>query len=104
MNVNYFQPSLKLSSKERDGGNVKRVYEQAATPYQRLRANPHSSEKLKKEQQALFDSLDPLGLLTELEKLQAEFWTTAVPVLESPSQQVLKRFLSAATAEAITIN
>lgn len=93
--VNYFQPSLKLSSKERDGGNVKRIYEQAATPFQRLMGSTAISEETKRKQQKRFESLDPVMLLGELEKLQSRFWSTAVPVQAGASREVLQRFISA---------
>lgn len=34
--INFFQPSMKLLQKERDGGKVTRHYHTAATPHQRL--------------------------------------------------------------------
>ena len=91
--VNFFQPSLKLSSKERDGGNVKRIYDAASTPYQRIIGSSHVLSETKMDLGKLFDSMDPLLLLTELERLQAEFWSTAVPVNEAPSQSILKQFI-----------
>jgi hypothetical protein len=97
--VNYFQPSLKLSSKERDGGNVRRIYERAATPYQRLVGSAHASPEAKRKQEKLFHSLDPVVLLTDLEKLQSEFWSTAVPVQESASHRMLKRFIQASAPQ-----
>jgi hypothetical protein len=36
--VNFFQPSLKLRLKERDGGKVRRTYAPAQTPYQQVLA------------------------------------------------------------------
>ena len=36
--VNFFQPASKLISKERDGAKVKKKYDEAQTPYQRLLA------------------------------------------------------------------
>ncbi|MBA3855379.1 MAG: transposase [Cyanobacteria bacterium PR.3.49] len=93
--VNYFQPSLKLSSKEREGGNVRRIYEQAATPYQRLIGSAHVPQETKQKQQAHFDSLDPVMLLTELEKLQAEFWSTKIEISEGAGLKVLKQFVRA---------
>lgn len=93
--VNFFQPSLKLSSKERDGGNVRRIYQAAATPYQRLIASAHVGLETKKELEKCFGSLDPVALLAELEALQAEFWSTAVPVQEARGQSILKEFIRA---------
>jgi hypothetical protein len=39
--ANYFQPLMKLKSKERNGSQVKKTYHAAQTPYQRLRASSH---------------------------------------------------------------
>jgi hypothetical protein len=36
--VNFFQPTSKLISKERDGAKVKKAYDTARTSYQRLLA------------------------------------------------------------------
>ncbi len=36
--ANFFQPALKLQRKERDGATVRRHYDTAQTPYQRVLA------------------------------------------------------------------
>lgn len=92
--VNFFQPSLKLSRKERDGGNVKRIYERAATPYQRIIGSSHIKPETKAKLKKLFDSLDPVVLLSELERLQTEFWSTAVPVEDDGQKRILKQLLA----------
>jgi hypothetical protein len=38
---NFFQPVMQLQQKTRDGANVRKVYDAAATPYRRLLASPH---------------------------------------------------------------
>lgn len=96
--INFFQPSLKLSSKEREGGNVKRIYERAATPYQRLMESVHVSLGAKQELERQFESLDPVDLLTKMEALQSEFWSTAVTVQESASQAAIKQLVKATVA------
>ena len=45
--VNFFQPSLKLVSKEREGSKVKKKYDQAKTPYQRVLESEQVSEEVK---------------------------------------------------------
>jgi hypothetical protein len=42
--VNFFQPSFKLAGKVRDGAKVTKRYHAPATPYQRLMADPRTSE------------------------------------------------------------
>lgn len=75
--VNFFQPTYKLIGKvsyrslgiERKGS--RRIYDQPATPYARLNSLPDGmiDEKTKQELQALYESLNPLTLLTRIETL-----------------------------------
>ena len=85
--VNGFQPSMKLQTKERDGSKVRRTYDQAQTPMQRLLASavlpPHKQHELLR----ITDAVDPLRLLTQLEHLQKALWRHAVkPDMASASQ------------------
>lgn len=75
--VNFFQPSLKLLSKTRDGAKVAKKYDKAKTPYQRVLASPHISEEIKNRLREKYNKLDPLELLNRLEKLQDIFWKHA---------------------------
>lgn len=75
--VNFFQPSLKLVSKKRDGSKVTKKYDIAKTPYQRILASAHISEDVKKNLKEQYINLDPLELLKNLEKLQSSFWKYA---------------------------
>jgi len=95
--INFFQPSAKLIAKSREGGRVSKKYEEAKTPYRRVLELAYVSEEKKAELQKLFNTLDPVLLLSEIERLQAEFWSTAVnnnvqlPVantLSSPAQSI----------------
>lgn len=92
--INFFQPSLKLSSKERDGGNVRRRYEKAATPYSRICESSNIDSKTKKRLKQMFESLDPIVLLADLEMQQSCFWSTAVQVQEGPAQKIFRKFVS----------
>jgi hypothetical protein len=76
--INYFQPSLKLASKDRDGGRVHRHYEKARTPYERVLQNTEVGAQSKLALTKQFERLDPVALLARIEILQNEFWTTAV--------------------------
>jgi hypothetical protein len=75
--VNFFQPSLKLLSKKREGAKVTKKYDKAKTPYQRLMLSSHLTldEKDKLKQQ--YDQLDPVELLKKLVDLQNNFWKHA---------------------------
>lgn len=71
--VNFFQPSLKLLSKHRDGAHVNRKYDQAKTPYQRVLASEvDATIKIRLTQQ--YQELDAVVLLTEIQKLQNQLW------------------------------
>lgn len=75
--VNYFQPTLKLLCKQRDGGRTVKTYEVAQTPYQRVLSMPNLAESTKASLREEFESLDPVQLLRQIEQLQAALWRTA---------------------------
>ena len=75
--VNFFQPSMKLSKKSRDGSKVKKLYDIAQTPYQRLVKSDTTEKHIRVELDALYQKLDPVELLRQLEKLQDAFWRHA---------------------------
>lgn len=75
--VNYFQPSLKLKSKMRDGSQVSKRYDPAKTPAQRLLINSELSHELKNGIESQYKILDPVALLQKIESLQSEFWSLA---------------------------
>src|SRR6266567_3635079 len=76
--VNCFQPSMKLQTKEREGSKVRRTYDQAQTPMQRLLASDVLSAKKQQELLRITEALDPLPLLTQLEHLQKALWRHAM--------------------------
>lgn len=81
---NFFQPCMKLLSKQRQGCKVKKFYDTAKTPYQRLLTAAHISEGIKQDLQKKYESLDPLCLLKELERLQKQLWQYAWQDLKVP--------------------
>jgi hypothetical protein len=76
--VNCFQPSMKLATKQREGSHVRRTYDQAQTPMQRLLASGIVAEAKQQELQRITEALDPMRLLTQLEQLQKALWRHAV--------------------------
>lgn len=68
--TNFFQPTMKLVEKKRVGSKVKKKYDQAKTPYQRvlesLYVSQESKEKLKQE----YAKLNPVELKRKITKLQ----------------------------------
>ena len=59
---NFFQPVMKLVSKERIGGKIKRKYDIPQTPYQRLIASKQIPEESERELEAIYLSLNPAQL------------------------------------------
>ena len=76
--VNFFQPSLKLEWKHRDGAHVTRRYQTAQTPYQRVLQSDVPG-RVKSQLTRQYRKLDAAGLLSEVQALQQELWGFAVP-------------------------
>lgn len=73
---NYFQPSQKLISKTRIGAKVKKKYDTAATPAQRLIARKDTPKATKKLLQDTFRQLNPVALLRSVNQLVEELYDT----------------------------
>jgi hypothetical protein len=59
---NFFQPVMKLASKERIGGRVKRRYDIPRTPYQRLIESGQIPEEAKRQLEDVYLNLNPAEL------------------------------------------
>ena len=59
---NFLQPVMKLVSKERIGGSVKRKYDTPKTPYQRLMDSGQISGETRKQLETVYLSLNPAQL------------------------------------------
>ena len=78
---------MKLQTKEREGSKVRRTYDQAQTPMQRLLASLALSLTKQQELLRITEAMDPLRLLTQLEHLQKALWRHAItPETTSASQ------------------
>jgi hypothetical protein len=75
--VNFFQPSVKLIAKKREGSHVSYKYDQAQTPYQRVLAADTIPDEVKDTLTSQFAALDPVGLLGHIDRLQDELWVYA---------------------------
>ena len=67
---NFFQPTMKLKSKARVGGRIRRQYDEPRTPYQRLLQSGQLTRRAKKELQALYESLRVTELRKSIEQLR----------------------------------
>jgi hypothetical protein len=72
--VNFFQPVMKLISKERVGSKVKKHYDVAKTPYHRVLESDHVSKESKDGLRKQYAELNPAALLRDIETLQQELW------------------------------
>lgn len=59
---NFFQPVMRLESKERDKGHIKRKYQKAKTPYRWLMDSPETPLAVKKKLETEYNSLNPAEL------------------------------------------
>jgi hypothetical protein len=75
--VNFFQPSLKLISKSREGSKTTKKYDDAKTPYQRILLSKDASTEVKKSLTEQYINLDPIKLKDEIDTLQKELWSLA---------------------------
>ena len=80
---NFFQPSMKLQSKERHGARVKKRYDKARTPYQRLLDSNFISDEAKAQLRARYHLLNPAQLKRKIERLQQKLVATASNILMS---------------------
>ena len=76
--VNCFQPSMKLLSKQRDGKKVRRVYDAAKTPLQRLLLSGVLPAQKQQELLEVAHTLDPIRLFQQVEQLQQAIFRWAV--------------------------
>lgn len=74
--VNFFQPSMKLIEKHRKGAKVKKKYDKAKTPYQRLKESGILTPEKEKELDKIYRSLNPMGLRKQILKLQIKLSRT----------------------------
>ena len=72
--MNYFQPMRKLVSKERVAGKVRKRYDEARTPYQRLIASQALSADKAESLWRRYEWLNPVRLRAEVEAGLEKLW------------------------------
>lgn len=72
--TNFFQPSVQLVSKQREGGKVTKRYDVAQTPYQRMLVAPTVKESVKESLRAEYLALNPAAIRREIEVEQDALW------------------------------
>jgi hypothetical protein len=79
LHVNFFQPVQKLVAKHREGARVRRVFDRAQTPYQRLCASGVLTPPRRANLEKLYQSLNPLQLRRDLDAALDRLWARAAP-------------------------
>ena len=74
LHVNFFQPVMKLESKTRIGSKVRKKYDKAQTPYQRILASPHVDQIAKDQLAELYLTLNPLELQRRINSNLDKLW------------------------------
>ena len=89
--VNCFQPSMKLVSKQIEGRKIRRTYDTAKTPLQRVISSGVVPSTQQQELRAIGKAFDPLRLFQQVEQLQqatfrfeANLLSVSQPTLTSP--------------------
>lgn len=67
---NFFQPTMKLAEKIRDGGKIHRKYDEPRTPYHRLIESGQISATTRKRLQTQYESLNAAKLRRQIEDLR----------------------------------
>ena len=75
--VNFCYPSQKLVEKTRQGARLRRKYDAAQTPYQRVLAAAEVPEAVKERLRRQFEELNPVALRLEAERLFERFRLSA---------------------------
>ena len=73
--TNYFQPSMRLVSKTRNGAKVTKKYDMPKTPYRRLMENQAIGRKAKRVMKEEYETLNPVQLKRKIIKLQGRLFT-----------------------------
>lgn len=87
--TNFFQPTMKLKSKERVGSRVTKRYDEAQTPYQRVLAAAQVSEAEKQRLRAKYKTLNPAALKRKLMRLQERLLKSTAST--KPARQRLRQ-------------
>jgi hypothetical protein len=75
--VNFFQPVMKLVSKTKHGARVRKVYDIAQTPYQRLLRSGVLTPAKQSDLAATYHGLNPVRLLGQINGYLEQLWKLA---------------------------
>ncbi len=81
--INCFQPSMKLQAKEVDGERIRRIYDPAKTPLQRLLLSGVLSDAQQEDLLTVAGAFDPIRLLAHFKELHQALLHLADPTHEA---------------------
>ena len=87
---NFFLPTMKLEAKERSGSRVKKRYDKAQTPYQRVLASPQVSKADQLRLKEKYATLNPAALKRKIDRLQQRLLLSTSPTRHLPKRQPKK--------------
>lgn len=93
LHVNFLQPSVKLIRKTRHGARVRKVYDTAQTPYQRLLKAGVLTDSKKAELATVYGHLNPPGILKQINQNVDALWRLKDSLSgenTAPSQEVIR--------------
>lgn len=79
---NFCLPTIRLKSKERVEGHIKRKYDKPSTPYQRLMESDQIPRQTKRELRTIYESLNPAALYRRITALREELEEVSAGKLE----------------------
>lgn len=97
--TNFFLPTMKLVAKERVGSRVKKRYDKAQTPFQRVLAAPQVSKADKQRLKETYSRLNPAALKRKIDRLQQRLLQTASSTKQLPARPA-KKFWPETTSSA----
>jgi hypothetical protein len=68
--LNFFQPMMKLKSKERIGSKVIKRYDKSQTPFRRILAMKNIDDEIKQNLKRIYNQLNPFELKKKIDQLQ----------------------------------
>ena len=72
LDKNFCLPTLRLKTKTRVQGRIKRVYDQPCTPYERVMGSRQVDRKTKQQLRSTYEALNPAALYRRLTKLREQ--------------------------------
>lgn len=85
--INFFQPSMKLKEKTRIGSRVKKKFDTAKTPFQRVLEHPAIDQRVKESLKKQYELLNPAELKRKIVELQTKLEKSVLRQKQSKHQR-----------------